>query len=60
MAGKLKITLVKSPIGKSCAQRKVLTGLGLRKIRQTVEREDTPAIRGMVEKLKFMLRVEEA
>ena len=60
MAGKLKITLVKSPIGKSTAQRKVLTGLGLRKIRQTVEREDTPAIRGMVEKLKFMLRVEEA
>ena len=60
MAGKLKITLVKSPIGKSSAQRKVLTGLGLRKIRQTVEREDTPAIRGMVEKLKFMLRVEEA
>ena len=59
MAGKLKITLIKSPIGKSSAQRKVLAGLGLRKMQQTVEREDTPAIRGMVEKLKFMLRVEE-
>ena len=59
MAGKLKITMVKSKIGKSTAQRKVLAGLGLRKIQQTVVREDTPAVRGMIEKLKFMLRVEE-
>jgi large subunit ribosomal protein L30 len=59
MAGKLKITLKKSRIGRLPNQRKVLDGLGLRRIRQVVEREDTPSIRGMVEKIKFMLDVEE-
>ncbi len=60
MASRIKITLVKSPIGRSQSQRKTLTGMGLRKMQQTVELEDTPAIRGMVEKVKFMLRVEES
>jgi large subunit ribosomal protein L30 len=59
MAGKLKITLKRSRIGRLPKQRKVLDGLGLRRIRQVVEREDTPAVRGMVEKVKFMLDVEE-
>ncbi len=59
MAGKLKITQVKSRIGRSASQRKILDGLGLRKLNQAVVRKDTPAVRGMVEKLCFMLRVEE-
>jgi len=58
MAGKLKITMVRSMIGRPRAQREVLKGLGLRRIDQSVVREDSPAIRGMVRKLEFMLRVE--
>jgi large subunit ribosomal protein L30 len=58
MAAKLKITMVKSMIGRSASQRAVLKGLGLRRINHSVVREDTPAIRGMVRKLEFMLRVE--
>jgi large subunit ribosomal protein L30 len=60
MAGKLKITLKKSRIGRTQLQRKVLDGLGLRRRHQVVELKDTPAIRGMVKKVEFMLDVEEA
>lgn len=60
MASKIKITQVGSKIGLSQLQRKVLQGLGLRKMNHSVVREDTPSIRGMVKKLEFMLRVEEA
>ena len=59
MAGKLKITQIRSRIGKTQSQRKTLDGLGLRKMNQSVVLEDTPSIRGMVNKLFFMLRVEE-
>jgi large subunit ribosomal protein L30 len=59
MAGKLKITLKKSRIGRSQVQRKVLDGLGLKRRHQVVEREDTPSIRGMVNKIAFMLDVQE-
>jgi large subunit ribosomal protein L30 len=59
MAGKLKITLKKSRIGRTQHQRKVLDGLGLRRRHQVVELKDTPAIRGMVKKVEFMLNVEE-
>ena len=59
MAGKLKITLKKSRIGRTPNQRRVLDGLGLKRRHQVVEREDTPAIRGMVEKVAFMLDVQE-
>ena len=59
MAKQMKITMIKSRIGRSTKQRQILDGLGLRKIRQTVVREDTPSIRGMVKKLEFMLRIEE-
>jgi large subunit ribosomal protein L30 len=58
MAGKLKITMVRSIIGRSRKQREVLAGLGLRRMHHSVVRVDTPAIRGMVKKLEFMLRVE--
>lgn len=59
MANTVKITLVKSTIGASPAQRKVVEALGLRKIRQSVERPDTPQTRGAIEKVKHLLSVEE-
>lgn len=59
MAGKLKITLKKSRIGRSPDQRRILDGLGLKRRHQVVEREDTPSIRGMVNKVAFMLDVQE-
>jgi large subunit ribosomal protein L30 len=59
MAGKLKITLKKSRIGRTPNQRQVLDGLGLKRRHQVVEREDTPSIRGMINKIAFMLDVQE-
>ena len=59
MAGTLKITLVKSPIGRPEKHRKVLRGLGLRKLNRSVELEDTPSIRGMVNKVPHLVAVEE-
>lgn len=56
---KIKITLVKSPIGYSRYQREVLKGLGLRKLNSSVIREDTPAIRGMISKVPHLVKVEE-
>jgi large subunit ribosomal protein L30 len=59
MVKKLKITLKKSLIGKPEKQRSVVRGLGLRKLNSSVIKRDTPEIRGMVEKVQFMLHVEE-
>ncbi len=59
MGKDLKITLVKSLIGRTEKQRRVVKGLGLGKMHSSVIRQDTPEIRGMIEKIKFMLRVEE-
>jgi large subunit ribosomal protein L30 len=56
---KLKITLVRSPIGYKYDQKDTVRRLGLRKIHQTVIKNDTPQIRGMVEKVKHLLKVEE-
>lgn len=56
---KLHITLVKSPIGYSPEQRKTVEALGLRKLHQTVEHDDSPAIRGMVSKVIHLLKVVE-
>lgn len=56
---KVNVTLVKSIIGASPAQRKVVEALGLRKIRQTVELPDTPQTRGAIAKVKHLLSVEE-
>lgn len=55
----LKITLVRSTIGRSHYQREVVKGLGLRRLHHTVIREDTPAIRGMIAKIPHLLKVEE-
>lgn len=59
MAKKVKITLTKSTIGASPAQKKVVEALGLRKIRQSVERPDTPQVRGAIAKVNHLLTVEE-
>ncbi len=54
----LKVTLVKSPIGTGKEHRACCLGLGLKKIRQTRVLEDTPAVRGMINKVAFLVRVE--
>ena len=56
---KLKITQIKSRIGSSALQKKNLDALGLRKINQTVEHDDSAIILGMVEKVKHLVRIEE-
>ncbi len=55
----LRVTLVKSPIGFTKDQKKTVLALGLRRMNQTVEHKDTPALRGMLFKVIHMLRVEE-
>jgi len=59
MAEKLRITLVRSTIGEKPKVRATVESLGLRKIRQTVERPDTPDVRGMVFRARHLLDVEE-
>ncbi len=59
MGKKLKITLVRSKYGWSRKQRATIAGLGLRKIGHTVVRPDNPCIRGMVEKVRHLVKVEE-
>ena len=54
----VKITLVRSPIGSLPKHKLCLQGLGLRKMHQSVEVEDTPATRGMINKISYMLSVE--
>lgn len=60
MAKKLKLTLVKSLIGLSPKQEATVKALGLRHIRQTVEHDDSPSIRGMIDAVPFCLKVEES
>jgi len=55
----LRIKLLKSPIGRSQRQRRTIEALGLRRMHQTVEQPDSPAIRGMVEKVGHLVEVEE-
>lgn len=57
---KIKVTQVKSKSGRLKAHQACLAGLGLRKIGQTVEVIDTPANRGMVNKVSYLVTVEEA
>ncbi len=58
MAKRLKLTLVKSIIGLSPKQEATVHALGLRRIRQVVEHDDTPTIRGMIRHVGFALKVE--
>lgn len=57
--GRLRITLVRSVIGRPGDQERTVQSLGLRKVHHTVEREDTPSIRGMVHKIRHLVTVEE-
>ncbi|MCD7866117.1 MAG: 50S ribosomal protein L30 [Clostridiales bacterium] len=59
MADKLRITLVKSTIGAIPKHRKTVEALGLRKLNKTVEMPDNPAIRGMVQQVRHLVKVEE-
>ena len=56
---KIRIRQVRSSIGTKSGHREVLRGLGLRRIRHEVVREDTPAVRGMVNKVRYLLEVHE-
>lgn len=60
MANKtVKVTLLRSPAHRIASHRACVAGLGLRRIRHTVEVEDTPSVRGMINKVSYMLKVEE-
>jgi len=56
----MRVTLVKSMNGRLEKHKACVRGLGLRRMHQTVEVEDTPCTRGMVNKVNYMVRVEEA
>ena len=58
-AQKLKVTLVKSRFGRLASHRACVAGLGLRKMHQSVTVEDTPENRGMINKVSYLLKVEE-
>jgi large subunit ribosomal protein L30 len=57
---KIKVTQIGSPIGREKTQRLHLVGLGLNKLHRSRVLEDTPAVRGMIEKVKHLVRVEAA
>jgi large subunit ribosomal protein L30 len=59
MANKLEITLTRSVIGRPQDQRETVKALGLRKMHQTVEQQDNPAIRGMINKVAHLVTVKE-
>ena len=59
MAEKLKITLVKSPIGAIPKQRATVEALGLKKLQKTVELPDNAAVRGMIQQVRHLVKVEE-
>ena len=56
----LRVTQVRSPIGRPRDQHDTLKGLGLYKMHRTRELEDTPAVRGMIDKVSHLVRVEES
>jgi large subunit ribosomal protein L30 len=53
----LKVTLVKSPISAKAAHQATVRGLGLRRMHQTRELQDTPAVRGMIKSVQHLVRV---
>ncbi len=54
----IRVTQIGSPIGRPKDQRATLVGLGLNKMHRTRELEDTPAVRGMIDKVKHLVRIE--
>ena len=59
MADRLKVTLVKSPIGCVPKHKKTVDALGLKKVNKTVELPDNAAVRGMVNQVSYLVKVEE-
>jgi len=59
-SSKIRVTLVRSPNGQIGKHRETVRGLGLRRMHHTVELEDTPSVRGMINKVYYLVRVEEA
>ena len=55
----LRVTLVKSPLGYAKDQKATARALGLRRVNQTVEHNDSPAVRGMLTKISHLIKVEE-
>jgi large subunit ribosomal protein L30 len=55
----LKVTLVRSPIGYAKDQKETVKALGLRRLHQTVEHQDSPSVRGMIRKIIHLVKVEE-
>ena len=55
----LRVTQIGSPIGRPRVQRRTLVGLGLDKMHRTRELEDTPAVRGMIDRIRHLVRVED-
>ncbi|MCH9671342.1 MAG: 50S ribosomal protein L30 [Gammaproteobacteria bacterium] len=58
--GKIRVTLVKSYHGRLASHRACVKGLGLRRMHHTVEVEDSPCTRGMINKVSYLVRVEES
>jgi len=54
----IRVTLIRSPAGRLKRHRACVAGLGLRRIGHTVEVEDTPGVRGMINRVNYLLRVE--
>ena len=57
MSPKLRVTLVKSTIGKPKKHRDIVAGLGLNRLNKTIELQDTPEVRGMIAKINHMLHI---
>jgi len=55
----IKVTLVRSPIGYTKDQKATVKALGLRRMHQTVEQTDNPAVRGMIQKIIHLVKIEE-
>jgi len=60
MSSKIKVTLIKSMIGRPEKHRRILQGLGLRKLNKSISLEDTPTNRGMVNKVSHLVKLEES
>ena len=56
--GTVKVTLIKSVIGRTAAHKGTIVGLGLRRMHQSVELKDTPEVRGMINAVNYLLKVE--
>ncbi|QNT68814.1 50S ribosomal protein L30 [Defluviicoccus vanus] len=56
---RVRVTQIRSPIGRKADQRATLIGLGLNKLNRTRELEDTPSVRGMIDKVRHLIQVED-